>query len=129
MTGQEMLELKDASREARIKACDPSTPQGFLRFYTYYFHDQIGYPHAQFHYDVMEALWLVIQGSQDLKREYQTKIELLQQERQREREKMIEQININIGMLRQWLNEDRITDNKKMVTNEQIKNWLINNKE
>lgn len=30
----------------------------------------------------------------------------------------------NIGALRQWLNEDRITDPKKMVTNEQIMNWL-----
>jgi hypothetical protein len=30
----------------------------------------------------------------------------------------------NIGMLRQWLNEDRITDPKKMVTNEDIKHWL-----
>lgn len=30
----------------------------------------------------------------------------------------------NIGMLRQWLNEDRITDPKKMVTNEEIKHWL-----
>ena len=30
----------------------------------------------------------------------------------------------NIGMLRQWLNEDRITDPNKMVTNEQIKTWL-----
>ena len=29
-----------------------------------------------------------------------------------------------IGMLRQWLNEDRITDPDKMVTNEQIKIWL-----
>ena len=31
---------------------------------------------------------------------------------------------LNIGLLRQWLNEDRITDPKKMVTNEQIKEWL-----
>jgi len=30
----------------------------------------------------------------------------------------------NIGMLRQWLNEDRITDPKKMVTNEDIMHWL-----
>ena len=29
-----------------------------------------------------------------------------------------------IGMLRQWLNEERITDPKKMVTNEEIKHWL-----
>lgn len=31
---------------------------------------------------------------------------------------------LNIGMLRQWLNEDRITDPNKMVTNEQIEHWL-----
>ena len=29
-----------------------------------------------------------------------------------------------IGFLRQWLNEDRITDPKKMVTNEMIEKWL-----
>jgi len=29
-----------------------------------------------------------------------------------------------IGMLRQWLNEERITDPKKMVTSEEIKHWL-----
>jgi len=31
---------------------------------------------------------------------------------------------INIGQLRQWLNEERITDLKKMVSNEQIKIFL-----
>ena len=29
-----------------------------------------------------------------------------------------------IGMLRQWLNEERITDSKKMVTDWEIKHWL-----
>lgn len=29
-----------------------------------------------------------------------------------------------VGMLRQWLNEDRITDSSRMVTNEQIMVWL-----
>lgn len=29
-----------------------------------------------------------------------------------------------IGFLRQWLNEDRITDPKKMVTDEQLEMWL-----
>ncbi len=29
-----------------------------------------------------------------------------------------------IGALRQWLNEDRITDIKKMVTNEEILVWI-----
>lgn len=32
---------------------------------------------------------------------------------------------VNISMLRQWLNEDRITDPKKMVSNEEIKHWLL----
>ena len=30
-----------------------------------------------------------------------------------------------IPMLRQWLNEDKITDVNKMVTNKQIRYWLI----
>lgn len=30
----------------------------------------------------------------------------------------------NIGQLRQWLNEDRITDPAKMVTNEELMVWL-----
>ena len=29
-----------------------------------------------------------------------------------------------IGMLRQWLNEDRIKDAKRFVTNEDIETWL-----
>lgn len=29
-----------------------------------------------------------------------------------------------IGTLRQWLNEDRITDPERMVTNEQLEHWL-----
>ncbi len=36
----------------------------------------------------------------------------------------LEQIEGKISMLRQWLNEERITDPKKMVTNEEIKTWL-----
>src|ERR1035437_1070234 len=32
----------------------------------------------------------------------------------------------NIGMLRQWLNEDRITDPKRMITNEDIIKFLTN---
>lgn len=30
----------------------------------------------------------------------------------------------SIGLMRQWLNEDRITDPKKMVTNEDLKIWF-----
>lgn len=29
-----------------------------------------------------------------------------------------------IGMMRQWLNEDRIKDAKRFVTNEQLHSWL-----
>lgn len=31
---------------------------------------------------------------------------------------------VGIGMLRQWLNDDRITDPSKIVTNEDIKKFL-----
>jgi len=31
-----------------------------------------------------------------------------------------------VGMLRQWLNDDRITDSSRMVTNEDIMVWLKN---
>ena len=34
----------------------------------------------------------------------------------------------NIGQLRQWLNEDRIKDADKFVTNEQIELWLVEDK-
>ncbi len=34
----------------------------------------------------------------------------------------------NIGMMRQWLNEDRITDGDKLVTNADLEHWLINKK-
>jgi hypothetical protein len=53
----------------------------------------------------------------------------IQQERQKERQKMIGEIDKNIGMLRQWLNEDRITEPSKMVENDEIRHWLIKNKE
>lgn len=36
-----------------------------------------------------------------------------------------QEIKQNIGMLRQWLNEDRITDTNKMVTNEEIEKFLF----
>jgi uncharacterized protein YqeY len=35
-------------------------------------------------------------------------------------------IKSKIGFLRMWLNENRIDDHKKMVTNEQIEEWLFN---
>ena len=30
----------------------------------------------------------------------------------------------NVSMLRQWLNEDRITESSKMVTNEELLHWF-----
>ena len=38
-----------------------------------------------------------------------------------DRDKELQQ---KVGMLRQWLNEDRITDVNRMVTSEQILHWL-----
>lgn len=32
--------------------------------------------------------------------------------------------NKDIGMLRQWLNEDRIKDGSRFVTNEELKTWF-----
>ena len=32
----------------------------------------------------------------------------------------------NISFLRQWLNEDRIADPRRMVTNDMIEHWLFN---
>lgn len=40
------------------------------------------------------------------------------------RQQTLEELKPKIGMLRQWLNEDRITDVNKMVDNEQIEKWL-----
>ncbi|MCX6822317.1 MAG: hypothetical protein NTW30_06090 [Candidatus Aenigmarchaeota archaeon] len=55
--------------------------------------------------------------SGETKKELVTLIEhLLEEERER--------IFSNIGFLRQWLNEDRITDYNKMVTNDELKHWL-----
>lgn len=43
-------------------------------------------------------------------------------------DRVLEEVENNqreaIGMLRQWLNEDRITDPKKMVTNEELTKFL-----
>jgi len=36
------------------------------------------------------------------------------------RQEMKEEIEKKIGMMRQWLNEDRITDNKKLVSDEEL---------
>lgn len=34
------------------------------------------------------------------------------------------ELELSIGMLRQWLNEDRIKDGSKMVSNEDIHDWI-----
>ena len=38
--------------------------------------------------------------------------------------KQQEELNKNIDQLRQWLNEEKIDDFKKMITNDDIKYWL-----
>ena len=35
-----------------------------------------------------------------------------------------DELRKNVGMMRQWLNEDRITDPKKMVDNKDLLHWL-----
>ena len=35
-----------------------------------------------------------------------------------------ERLEQKIGMIRQWLNEDRITDPKKMITSEDLLYWI-----
>jgi len=42
-----------------------------------------------------------------------------------QRKQVKEEVKANIGWLRTWLNEDRITDPKKLVTNKQIEKWLF----
>lgn len=47
--------------------------------------------------------------------------------KQKEQQQLVTNINLlkqNIGLLRQWLNEDRITDPNKFVTNEELLHWL-----
>lgn len=81
LTRDEMRELTIASREARIKACDPSTPQGFARFYTYYHGESITAPHSKWHYAIMEVLWIVIQNQGKIPAKYKTTIELSQDDK------------------------------------------------
>lgn len=40
------------------------------------------------------------------------------------RQKLKEHLEHRIGLLRQWLNEDRITEPSRMVTNKHIEIWL-----
>jgi hypothetical protein len=41
------------------------------------------------------------------------------------KEEQREEIRGRIGLLRQWLNEDRITDIDRMVDNQEIELWLF----
>jgi len=40
------------------------------------------------------------------------------------KKKILAELEQNIGMLRQWLNEERIDDVEKFVTNKELKHWL-----
>lgn len=58
-------------------------------------------------------------------------LELLEKEKNSDREQVFRYWDLikteqyrNIGLMRQWLNEDRITDPKKMVTSEELFYWL-----
>lgn len=62
ITGQDIQKLQDMERDDRVLACSPLTPQGFINFYTYNFYDQINFAHADFHYDIVEVLWIMVQG-------------------------------------------------------------------
>ena len=37
---------------------------------------------------------------------------------------LAEQLRRKLGMMRQWLNEDRITDNSKLVSTEDLLKWF-----
>ncbi len=50
----------------------------------------------------------------------------LAQAKQEGREEVMAKVEKNIGMLRQWLNEDKITD-RKLVTNADLEDWIFNN--
>jgi len=41
------------------------------------------------------------------------------------REATLKEVKQNMGLMRQWLNEDRITDGQKMVSNEELEAWLL----
>ncbi len=49
----------------------------------------------------------------------------IRSQRQLARKELLEELEKRIGMMRQWINEDRITDPSKSITNQQIKKWLF----
>ena len=60
--------------------------------------------------------WQIITGTELTLEQFQALRALIQSQR--------EELVQNVGFLRQWLNEDRITDPNKMITNEDILRWL-----
>lgn len=82
LTKQEIRELAGASRETRIKACNPSTPKGFVRFYTYYHADSITAPHSKWHYAIMEVLWIMLQNQRNFPSKYKTDIVFTPEEKE-----------------------------------------------
>lgn len=50
--------------------------------------------------------------------------ECLCHQRESEKSEEVKTTHLKIGMLRQWLNEDRITDTSKMVSSDEITYWL-----
>ena len=51
--------------------------------------------------------------------------DLLSSAKEEYKRSLIKQLRKNIGQLRQWLNEDRITENNKQVTSQMINKWLL----
>lgn len=67
---------------------------------------------------MMQRYYYAHEGTkQEMKDWLTTTLTTLEATHQQELEK-------NISFLRQWLNEDRITDPQKMVTNEDLEYWL-----
>lgn len=56
---------------------------------------------------------------------YETKVmEAIHSLLSAERNRNLKERKHALGFMRQWLNEDRITDVKKMVTDEQLNHWF-----
>lgn len=73
ITADEIRNLSALTPRERVEACSPKYAKGFTRFFTYYFAEQVSFAYAPFHYDVMEALWIMVQSSTKLKDEYRNK--------------------------------------------------------
>mgnify|MGYP003440411037 FL=1 len=63
MTRDEVLKISEMEIKDRVIAMRPGDPRGFLRFATYNFTDQIEYEFADFHYVLMEILYLQFNGN------------------------------------------------------------------